>query len=56
MTARHAAALREGAAENLKRVTVRDLDAGSFTEDECESPWWIEPFTESKTIWHPSAT
>ncbi|HVU65240.1 MAG TPA: aldehyde dehydrogenase family protein [Phycisphaerales bacterium] len=63
-------ALREGAAENVKRVTVRDLAGktnrpmkkGSarpidlFDAEACESPWWIEPFVEMKTIWHPSAT
>lgn len=46
--------LRAGIAENLKRVTIRDgvdwADAVS-----CQSPWWIEPFVEYKTIWHPSA-
>jgi acyl-CoA reductase-like NAD-dependent aldehyde dehydrogenase len=47
--------LRAGSAENLKRVHIRDLrptdwrDAGT-----CESPWWIEPFVDMKTIWHPS--
>jgi acyl-CoA reductase-like NAD-dependent aldehyde dehydrogenase len=52
--------LREGAAENVKRVTVRELGRGKGAvdlEDEaaCTSPWWIEPFVEMKTIWHPSA-
>jgi acyl-CoA reductase-like NAD-dependent aldehyde dehydrogenase len=51
----HAQILRAGAAENVKRVTVRDkvdwLDA-----EACHSPWWIEPLVEMKTIWHPSAT
>lgn len=46
--------LRTGIAENLKRVMIRDgvdwADAPS-----CQSPWWIEPFVEYKTIWHPSA-
>lgn len=58
--------LREGASENVKRVTVRDL-AGPratksrakavdlFDAETCEDPWWIEPFVEMKTIWHPSA-
>jgi acyl-CoA reductase-like NAD-dependent aldehyde dehydrogenase len=68
VSAEHARTLREGAAENVKRVKVMDkkaskqrgtkassgdvdwLDAG-----ECESPWWIEPVVEMKTIWHPSA-
>ena len=54
--------LELGAAENLKRVTVRDLpsstgvNAGGWFDDEtCEGPGWIEPFVEYKTIWHPSS-
>jgi acyl-CoA reductase-like NAD-dependent aldehyde dehydrogenase len=50
---RDATALRLGSAENLKRVTVRDAD---LTADDCESPAWIEPLLDMKTIWHPSAT
>ena len=47
--------LREGAAENLKRVTIHP-DTLDFTSDaQCESPSWIDPFVEFKTIWHPSA-
>jgi acyl-CoA reductase-like NAD-dependent aldehyde dehydrogenase len=59
----HAAILREGAAENLKRVVVRDLPRGTgvraggwFDDETCESPWWIEPFVEMKTVWHPSSS
>ena len=64
--------LRGGAAENVKRVTVREgagrrdrgivgskdrgMGTDFFDADACESPWWIEPFVEMKTIWHPSAT
>ncbi len=46
--------LREGVAENLKRVADR---AGVDWRDAaiCQSPWWIENFVEFKTIWHPSA-
>ncbi|RMH03284.1 MAG: aldehyde dehydrogenase family protein [Planctomycetota bacterium] len=48
--------LEEGTAGNLKRVRVVDLEAEAwYDEDECHSPWWIEPFVEMKTIWHPSA-
>lgn len=48
-------ALRLGAAENLKRVTIRE---GVDYRDEaaCEGPRWLEPFVEFKTIWHPSAS
>ncbi|MEZ6243548.1 MAG: aldehyde dehydrogenase [Phycisphaerales bacterium] len=49
--------LREGAAENLKRVTIREVSGHDWLDDEvCEDPWWIEAFVEVKTIWHPSAT
>ena len=43
--------LRQGAAENLKRVTLRD----PITLDLEPDPWWIEPMVEMKTVWHPSA-
>ncbi len=52
LNADHNTALRMGAAENLKRVTVRK--AINFADnDTCNSPWWIEPFVEFKTMWHP---
>ncbi len=44
--------LRAGAAENLKRVVVREVE--DWSDAACESPWWIEPMVEMKTIWHPS--
>jgi acyl-CoA reductase-like NAD-dependent aldehyde dehydrogenase len=44
--------VREGIAENLKRVTIRTGDLRESAA--CESPWWIEPFVEMKTIWHPA--
>ena len=58
LSAEHAGVLREGAAENVKRVTVRDLASAQayFDEAACQSPWWIEPFVDMKTTWHPSAT
>ncbi|MEZ6318764.1 MAG: aldehyde dehydrogenase family protein, partial [Phycisphaerales bacterium] len=52
----HRAALRRGSADNLKRVTVRDTAGEGWFDGSCESPWWIEPFVEFKTTWHPSAT
>ncbi|MEC9373798.1 MAG: aldehyde dehydrogenase family protein, partial [Planctomycetota bacterium] len=52
----HATTLRLGAAENVKRVSVREVDdEGWFDVDACENPWWIESFVEMKTIWHPSS-
>lgn len=52
----HRAALRLGASDNLKRVCVRDTSGAAWFDEACESPWWIEPFVEMKTTWHPSAT
>jgi acyl-CoA reductase-like NAD-dependent aldehyde dehydrogenase len=71
----HARTLREGVAENLKRVTVRNRAAPAasmrarngasphtkteraaapdWQSPECDSPYWIEPFIEMKTVWHP---
>lgn len=48
--------LRMGAANNLKRVRIHDVAPTAWYDAEaCESPWWIEPTVEMKTIWHPSA-
>jgi acyl-CoA reductase-like NAD-dependent aldehyde dehydrogenase len=73
ISAAHAELLRSGAAENLKRITIRQASAdpqpsrktdgrrrGSLTATnwysaDCQSPWWIEPFIEYKTVWHPSS-
>lgn len=53
VSAEHAKVLREGAAENVKRVTV--WEGVDWLDDEaCGSPWAIEPFVEFKTMWHPS--
>lgn len=59
LTHEHATLLRAGAAENLKRVCLRTIEPGSgpggwFDAETCESPWWIEPLVDMKTIWHPS--
>ena len=56
VSAEQRAALREGSADNLKRVTVRDTAGEGWHDESCESPWWLEPFCEFKTTWHPSAT
>jgi acyl-CoA reductase-like NAD-dependent aldehyde dehydrogenase len=51
--------LREGAAENIKRVTCRGVAGPDvvdwFDNEQCQSPWWIEPLVEMKTIWHPAS-
>jgi len=54
MTPEQRKTLELGVAENLKRVRVRDT-ADWFDDEACESPDWIEPFVEYKTIWHPSS-
>ncbi len=50
-----ARACREGTADNLKRVKLRD-GVNWFDAAACGSPWWIEPFVEMKTVWHPIGT
>ncbi len=54
ISADHRTALREGSADNFKRVTIRD-DVPFADDTQCEGVGWIEPFVELKTIWHPSA-
>ncbi len=67
----HARTLREGAAENVKRVKIIEWASAQprktarsrpgtasldwFDDRTCETPWWIEASVEMKTIWHPSA-
>jgi acyl-CoA reductase-like NAD-dependent aldehyde dehydrogenase len=59
----HARLLREGTADNLKRVTIVGSEPEGTTaghgmdwldDKACQSPWTIEPFVEMKTMWHPS--
>lgn len=52
----HATTLRKGVAENLKRVRIQEGRIDWYDRDACHGPWWIEPFVEMKTVWHPSAT
>lgn len=52
VSAENARLLRAGAADNLKRVTVRGKVDWADAQA-CQSPWWIEPFVEMKTVWHP---
>ncbi len=57
LDADESALLRSGTAENIKRVTVHAMAPASWSDDHlCQSPWWIEPFVEMKTMWHPSAS
>lgn len=50
----HATRVESGIAENIKRVAVRRA-VDWYDESACHSPWWIEPFVEMKTIWHPAS-
>ncbi|MCE7974836.1 MAG: aldehyde dehydrogenase family protein [Leptolyngbya sp. PLA1] len=45
--------LRAGVAENIKRTVVHS--EVEWDSAACESPWWIEPFLEMKTVWHPAS-
>jgi acyl-CoA reductase-like NAD-dependent aldehyde dehydrogenase len=48
--------LQSGAAENVKRVHIAEIDSeGWLDAGRCEGPGMIEPFVEFKTVWHPSA-
>lgn len=48
----HATTLRQGVAENMKRVTI--TDASHWTsKEQWETVCRIEPFVEIKTVWHP---
>ena len=49
--------LELGAADNMKRVRLEHAaDIDYHDDDARHSPWTIEPFTEMKTIWHPSGS
>jgi len=47
--------LRLGTCENVKRVHIRNIKSDQWYDTlDMHSPWWIEPFVEMKTIWHPA--
>lgn len=48
--------LRAGAAENLKRVRIVDVDAPFEDEEPWSGAGAFDGLVESKTIWHPAAT
>ena len=49
--------LELGSADNMKRVRIEESDSVDHDDDDARhSPWTIEPFTEMKTIWHPSGS
>ena len=47
-----ATALRQGAAESVKRVKIMNPETDWFSPEH-DSVWPIRDFTESKTVWHP---
>ena len=50
------AALTAAAADNVKRVRYCELPAQSWSRaDKLRSLAWVEPFVETKTLWHPVA-
>ena len=56
-TAKERRLLELGAADNMKRVRLETVGDRDYFDDESRhSPWTIEPFTEMKTIWHPSGS
>ena len=56
-TAEERRLLELGAADNMKRVRLETVGDGDYFDDDARhSPWAIEPFTEMKTIWHPSGS
>jgi len=53
-TVEEAKALEEASAGNLKRVHLfDDPEMGAWREDDMQSLYWIQPFLEWKTTWHP---
>ena len=50
------ATLSAAAADNVKRVRFCDLPAQSWRRaDRLRQLAWVEPFVETKTLWHPVA-
>ena len=41
------------AADNVKRVKVRDADTMKWDTDDAQGLSFIEPWVELKTVWHP---
>ncbi|MGH7243934.1 MAG: aldehyde dehydrogenase family protein [Phycisphaerales bacterium] len=54
MTVEETTTLKQGAAENIKRVVVRNVPDWFDTAD-AHSPWRIEPLIDFKTMWHPAS-
>jgi len=54
MSVEETVTLKQGAAENIKRVVVRSVPDWMDTAD-AHSPWRIEPLIDFKTMWHPAS-
>ena len=52
----YAATLHAPAPQTLQIKTSTIVDEQWYETDRCESPWMIEPFVATRTVWHPSAT
>lgn len=49
-------ALGAAAADSTKRLRHLELPDAAFADaTQLRSLWWVEPFVESKTLWHPVA-
>ena len=55
LTTEENAILRAGIAENIKRTDLHDKGVDWADDQQCNSVYWIEPFVEMKTIWHPAS-
>ena len=50
------AELTQAAADNVKRVRFCDLSKASWNNvEKLRALSWVEPFVETKTLWHPVA-
>ncbi|MBM44196.1 MAG: aldehyde dehydrogenase [Phycisphaerae bacterium] len=49
--------IQTAAADGLKRVNLLEYSESDWNDDDvAASPWDLEPYIDTKTIWHPSAT
>jgi aldehyde dehydrogenase (NAD+) len=56
LTKKERAVVQKESADSMKRLRFCDFgDEEWFDDTVVASPWNIEPFTEMKTIWHPSS-
>lgn len=54
LTPAESSLLASGVAENIKRNAIRGPIEWA-SDSACQSVWWIEPFVDFKTVWHPSS-